>query len=414
MKNTVKIYVLTLIMVLFFSPPTFAQCEPITTAQNQMNLLNTETNDLINDWLDQIRNFIYDDLKVTATEEVIERFDEFHDNVLLALNEWAEALLLEMKEMTKQLSLVRIDQSKELGHQMDARVQNETVVMGQRKEVEAIRDMAPADTTCEVDSTAIGLSKGHKMARGIARGLANDAALDSTNSAGTPSEFGLGAQLKQMWDDYVALYCWPESGDQGCTTAGTYPGFNNDLPGLLFGDKLTIDMSDPDQQKIARDAQKYLIQPFSPDVIDGSVVDTTAGIQATLQRRAKLARINTVFNLTGQMIGERTGGTGVDTQNMRTVAGTQAADAAVDASYREIMQAVSRERFSNPEYIFRMVNFPAAVVREKNAINAIRLQQMSDLYKRLEEMLWTEAAILAAKLDRRMPDSAVETKPLRP
>jgi hypothetical protein len=103
------------------------------------------------------------------------------------------------------------------------------------------------------------------------------------------------------------------------------------------------------------------------------------------------------------MAGERIGGTGVDTSTVRQKSGTQTADASTDASYREIATAATRDRFTDPEYLFLVANYPEAIVREQGAINAIRLQQLSDLYKRTEELVFVEAAMLGSLLDQNVP-----------
>jgi hypothetical protein len=53
-----------------------------------------------------------------------------------------------------------------------------------------------------------------------------------------------------------------------------------------------------------------------------------------------------------------------------------------------------------------MVNAPEEVVREQGAINALKMQQMNDLYKRLEEMVFMEAATFAEELDGAIPGRA--------
>ncbi len=47
-----------------------------------------------------------------------------------------------------------------------------------------------------------------------------------------------------------------------------------------------------------------------------------------------------------------------------------------------------------------MVNEPEAVVKEQGSINAIKMQQMNDIYKRWEELLFMSAAQYASSLDQ--------------
>jgi hypothetical protein len=200
----------------------------------------------------------------------------------------------------------------------------------------------------------------------------------------------------------------------GCGgTPGTRAGEHTDIPSLLWGDKQTIDVSDAETQQVINAALRYLISPVTPDPIAEDVVNTPQGREALLQRRAQAGRVNTVYMVMSQMISERIGGSGVDTSEVRTAAGLPPADAATDASYREILNAVNKDRFHNPEYVVRIVSNPEQVVREKGAVTALLMQQMNDLYKRMEEMVFMEASVYAGELDGRVPSQPTFRLPTR-
>ena len=173
-------------------------------------------------------------------------------------------------------------------------------------------------------------------------------------------------------------------------------------------------MNTAENRELVETVTRNIAGPFAPEPMGADVVRSATGVQATIERRAKRARQNTITNTIGQMMGERAGGTGANTQDLRAGAGTPSENASTDASYREIQQATMRERYMDPEYLFRVVNYPATVVRETGAINAQKLQLLSDLYKRAEEMVWIEGAVLGTQLDQRMPGAAVGSTPLRP
>lgn len=395
--------------------PAQAQCENPGTATAAINALVVADNLHIGQYLTQELNFTNHDLQQTATTEVLDRFKQFNDNILGWLNDWWGARLLPaMKDMSKQLGTSEIDQSRAVGAMVDAQIQSETTAQVQGMAIDAQRETTPSETACQIDTLGVGQSKGYRVARAAAGAIAREATgATVSNRQGSSGARGRGAQMSVMYDDYKTEFCDPASGDQGCAAAGTMAGMNNDLPALLWGEKQTIDLSSPSGKKAVEAATRNIAGPFADEPLPKAAEGSYQVNEAILQRRAKAARMNTIYNTLGQMVGERIGGTGVNTQDIRGAAGTQATNASTDASYREIAEAATRARFSDPEYLFRMVNYPATVVREQGAVNALRLQQLSDLFKRTEEMMWIESAVLGTMLDARVPGRAVGSQRVR-
>ena len=142
--------------------------------------------------------------------------------------------------------------------------------------------------------------------------------------------------------------------------------------------------------------------PLPPNPIPSDQVTTAAGKQEMMLRRSMRARQDTVYNALGQMLGQRVGAPGgADTRDVQTAAGKKDEDVAEEGSYRETQEAISGDRFTNPEFLFQVVNYPATLVREMGAINALRLMQLSDLYQRTEDLVWMEGAVLGKMLDDR-------------
>jgi hypothetical protein len=396
-------------------------CENPASAQNNMNLLFQHLIDTLNDYITQEKSLIDEKITETATYEMMLRLWEFDTNIRTGLSRlWQDKWLPAMMDMTKQLSAIQIDQSRMVGSLMDAELVNENIQLKQQKQIEAFRRYQPNETVCQMDSLmrndaancdpaeGCGPTMAQRMATAMTAGYAKEDTERRGNYVGTPGEFGTARYQQYMWDEYVTYWCDPAAGNQGCTAPGTpgYQGKHVDLPGLLWGDKQTIDMSVPNNRLMVKAVQRYFISPLVPDPVPPGAVNTPQGQQALLDRRSTEARYNAVFNVVSRMISERSSGSKIDTSSVRTAAGLPAANASSDASYREIMEALTRDRFHSPEYIVRMVNAPEEVVREQGAINALKMQQMNDLYKRLEEMVFMEAATFAEELDGAIPGRA--------
>jgi len=399
-----------------FPSRAMAQCEDPASATSSLTQMVQDNIRHINNFINQEYNFIDEDLSTTAVDEVASRFDEFEDTVYPFMNDWWENRFEPaMKEQTKQLSMAQVDQSRQLGAILDSTATLESKRNSEKMELEAHRRYEPSPQSCQVDTVGPSQTKTSRLARKLARGFQQDELPRGLNATGSPSANGRGSERKAQWDDFVARYCDFDHGDQGCTANGTMPGKHADLPGLLWGEKQTIDMTNADTRKLVTDVQSYLINPASLDPLSPVVINTPAGKENFLMRRSRQARLNTVYTAIGQMIGERVGNptpagggatnTNVNTQDMFTATGVAPANASPTPSYREMQDAMTRARYYNPDYIVKMMQSPEQVVREQGSINAMRLQQLNDLYKRQEEMVAMEAASYASRLDKRVPSS---------
>jgi hypothetical protein len=117
------------------------------------------------------------------------------------------------------------------------------------------------------------------------------------------------------------------------------------------------------------------------------------------------------------MMSERLGGSLVNVSVMRAAAGIPAEDTApgilpnVGASYREVSEAMTRDRFDDPQYLVRMLGDPVQVARERNVLSALRLQTMNDIYRRQEELLFMESAEYGRDLNSQIPRAITARTP---
>lgn len=406
--------------------PAQAQCEQASNASSNLGQLASDIRDKILDFINQEMDFIDEDLTNTATYEMLLRLYEFDTNIRAGLSSWWQNdFLPALMDMTKQLSAAPMDQSRQLGSLVDAELLNEGIMAKRDAQVEARRRYVPNELTCQVDSmmrvnagcpaTGCGPSKVERMATAMTSGYAQEDQLRRSNATGSTAERGEAAELNELWGDFCNTYYDPARGNQGCGTLPAAPAITRQrhlsLPEILWGDKLTYDMSVAENRKVFIDVQRYMLSPTSMDPIPQSVLATPQGREQMLYRRSRNARLNTVYNVVGQMLSERASGSEIDPSALRLAGGVPAADAytgAGGASYRELMEALTKDRFHNPEYIVRMVNAPEEIVREQGSINALKLQQMGDIYRRMEEMVVMEASVFAAELDYRKPTEGRE------
>jgi hypothetical protein len=393
-----------------------AQCENSMTASATFNQMAQDIARDINQFIEQEENFMEDKITNTAKNEVITRLEEFDQNIREGLSTWwREHFEPALKEMTTQIHASQIDQTRVLGSLLDAQAQNEAMQEKARREMQAQYRYKENELTCQIDTVAQGQTRAIRMARAAARALAKDSQPRRMNAAGTEAVRGQGAEQRERWEEYISRFCDPDKGGQGCNgTAGDLAGRHVDLPRLLWADQLTLDMTAPDNTVVVNAVMKYMLAPQSQKPVPAEMVTSGVGQQELLRQRTVVARQNTIYNAVAMMIGKRMSGSGVNTQEMREAAGLPPMSESTDASYAEIMHAVTKDRFHNPEYVVRLVQNPEQVVREQGAVNAVRLQQLNDFYKRAEEMVFMEAAAYAAQLDNRIPKPDIRAVPIKP
>jgi hypothetical protein len=420
LRRGAAVLAVVLILGVFQPGRVFAQCENMGSAVSSLTTLATQDTNNLNSYISQEKSFIEKTLSKTASFEMEARLEEFDGNINAWLADWwKNRLQPSMKDMTKQLSVAQIQQTMTVGMVMDAQLVDETLKKKEELMDEARRRYSPSELTCQSTSVGNGQTKAYQMSRAINRGFAKDISKQNGNTVGTPSASGRGAEIKVHWKEFVDKFCDNTKGDQGCTTAGTRAGMHKDMPALLWGDKQTINLKDdPDNAIMVQAALRYLVYPASPDPIPPGAVDSSPGHQAILDRRADQARSNAALNAVGQMLSERVGvkqdsGMNSTFRLLRQASGISDENISPDPSYAEIRDAVTKDRFLDPQYIINMISSPEQVVREQASINATRLQLMNDLYRRSEEALFMEAAAYSFDLDKQMPPSAVQAVPMK-
>ncbi len=407
----------------------------------------------INAFIANIEAFIFNDLTLTSTWQVLSRIDEFGTNIWPPMNAWWEAFYPALPPMVAQLSAARPDQTRALGAMLDAQLTNESITKKYEKQLESRKRYTPSELSCQIDTLAFSQVKNYQMLRALTRGFVMDELPRRGNTIGTVSENGPGKEMEPfnqiawlldpvnepigLWPEYQEYLCnFPI--DQGCEwwggmwawLTGRFGTFK-DIPDLLWGSQQTL-FWNPANLVMAhydilmiRASLRYLIYPRSADPIYPTAVDSPEGHRAILTRRAEQARVNTIYNTVGQMLSEHIGHSNLDNpipvpwppwtaawpwlgndgQYIDAIierGGMHANERKKDASYREMQEALVRFKHYNPTYSLRLIESTEQLTREQITTNALRLQIMSDVYRRLEERLFMEAAIYARDLDKQI------------
>lgn len=495
-------------------PPVGFNCELKTGADAAMDWYKNAAEADFNAFIQELTKFIDLDLNRTATAEILTRLGEYDKNLYPPLNEWWDdgngdgkkynasgepvldakkdqvedpdnkcdgdanpctSTLPALKAMTRQIGVVKVQQTMMIGAMLDAKMLNERLHARERTMAVTMPRYTPTETSCTVDGMGNAFIRMERMSNVLTAALTREDTLRRNNhvplpmvaaaahgegflirkaeAAAPPPELqplavGFAGQLALLWKEFCTKYYDPARGDQGCdpavyTTPAVYPGKNTDLSGFLWGDNQTINMNDtPNMDNLANltAALRTLISPFAPDPIAATALNAVQGQEEAMARRARDARLNTVWNVMAQLASERASGGGrnidpavnpatdpskgaADPEAIRQAAGF-APDPNVayipagqiaenqggtpanpnheggGPSYSTLREAMVKDRYFNPAYAIRLVNQPSAVVREDLAVQAAQAQITNDLYKRTEEMVFMEAASFADDLDK--------------
>lgn len=405
------------------SPPAAGgACETPMSAGTAISKLIAEEAKMITKFETDMVRFITEDFD-TATQELVDRFNEFDENVRRAIkNWWEDGYLPALKEMTKQLSTARPDQSLSMGMMEEAKGQVETQRLMQEKMVEQDRRMRTSDLMCPVATVAPALGETERMSRAVANVVTIGSSKIRRAQTGSVSEHGRGGERNAQWKVYKDNFCDPNdnNGASGCAVAGPMAGKDTDVNSLLWGEKQTIDMATPvigaQNELLVNTALQNMLAPVSPEPIPPSVLQTAQGQREMLKRRSLEARMRTAYNVMARMIGQRTGGKPRPEAAAVRAAGLNPGDLSVvstNPSYKELMDTMTRDRHRDPAYITKLIDNPENILREQGSIKALQLQQMNEIYKRQEELLALTAASLSHDLDRESAGDALSASPVK-
>jgi cell wall-associated NlpC family hydrolase len=103
---------------------------------------------------------------------------------------------------------------------------------------------------------------------------------------------------------------------------------------------------------------------------------------------------------------------GVNIRDIRVKAGVDEVLASSNPSYNEIMVAMTKERFIDPEYFIKMQGNTGSIKQEQTAINAYITMQYQDIYRLQEQINALLAARASLKFDSAPKSSQTSSVPM--
>ena len=364
-----------------------------------------------------------------------------------ALGKWWTAFLQALKDMTAQLYSYRIFETWQLGHMMDAQDVNKAARMEQEQRLATHEEVQPNESTCVAGSFSTGITQSSLSSTQLTQGFkqeldrraqgAVEAPVGSPPAVVTPPGMTPALDLNTRWTQYCNEFNDPvnnNAGNNACVNpaapqAGGMLNGDVSVEGFLLKD--TINMQNPHERAAAQALLINLVQPTIQERLPDSVVLTPLGHEHILKQQHLDAVNNIAADVVASIISRRsaildpTDQKYIDIGNqiwgMRTklmipdcstILPTPDAPGVVCASknpsYNEIMLAMTKERFIDPNYFARVQNNPGALKQEQASVDAFTTIQLQDIYKLQEQI----NALLAARASLKVnPDQNVIQAP---
>lgn len=363
------------------------------------------------------------------------------------MNNWNNEMLPDWQNMTAQWNTAIIDKSRTYGSAIDAQNQVETQLAIQAEEFEAREDYATSETTCVVASNTPAMGKGSYIGRALTRGYSSEVTSGGLNTVGTPAENGAVEDTSSRWKMYARHFCDPASnaGNAGCEPSPLpsppapapyspepfYTGLISGPPAVPFRQFTDADISienfllrdtidlDNEEEKLGTYAiLRNLVSPKAPDPIPEIALQENPDAQALLIKRREIQALRDMPQaVISGIIGRRASIPGTDPtvangiRDLRLKAGVDINDISTKPSYNEILLAMTKERFYDPEYFLNVSDMkPAEIKQEQLGVDLLIGVVQQDIYELQEQMNGLLAARASVKINRDSPgeDTAMD------
>ncbi len=351
---------------------------------------------------------------------------------------WYYGMKPSMMDMTDQMSTAAADQNRTFQAGQDAEDEDQVNVGHMEQEQRDQRVFRATENAACVGAGAAGGSGRQQNIAGNMRKAMQQVTLDDgLNRRGTPSAKGRGAKLQARSSTYESTFCDPTDNDGGnnCTGATPVGLYNADaqITKTLYG-TLTIPLHDPTNGPKYEAATKALLDNLTgdptPDPMSAQVMKSAQAQQEFIDRRSYIARMAAIRATPQLGIAWRTPGTRLATwvSALRQEGGAQPTAGATtgpagtcstatdgspcemsdNPSYKEVLHAISIDRFNSGKYANGMTTDESDLEMEKLTIESFYLMQLRDYYELLERMgltLAVQVSILADQMPATVPQA---------
>lgn len=344
-------------------------------------------------------------------QAALEKINMVEENMIMWWDTmWDYNLRPGLQSMTRQVNTDAVEQIVNTSNIQDAEQIAETKKTVAIKEAETKQELAIADNGCAVATVSGGLGSATALSKAMRKGFQNRAAHRGSNRRGSPGASGTTAVLKEQADTFESTFCDPNDngGENLCGTTAKPEFYNADtkVTEMLYN-KLTIPVTDDNYLATTEAILDNMVGTAAAEVIPNSVMKTSSGQERWMNRRSYLARHAAVSSVPNALIGWRMPGAGPQLANwvkeLRAGSGSipmvAQSELSENPSYREVMHALTVDRFNSAEYAGSLTASSTALEMEKLTLSTFYLMMLRDYYDLLERTALTLAVDLSVRAD---------------
>jgi hypothetical protein len=346
---------------------------------------------------------------------------------------WYYNFLPGLQGMTREIKIGLAQQVMQKGSNADA---SSLLTIARALNKHEIEDRVdPGEQVCVAATSAGGFTRSVGFSRLMRQAWEYDSLASglntTTDSKGAPypgAHSAIGS-YQQMYKNYHDIFCDPNGngGNNNCGASTTLKPslYNADVQPIKYiYNSLTIpvDVADnpaqgPMVEKAINDIISNMVGLPAADPMLASALVTPQGRQAYLSRRSYVARYAAIRSVPDIVASWRMPGSqmGAFVDDLRENAGVDIQRVSRNPSYKEIMHAVSVDRFESGRYAANMLTDSNKVEMEKLNLSVFYLMQLRDYYELLERTalaLAVQVSILSEQQIQALPD-IYSTAPLK-
>ncbi len=324
---------------------------------------------------------------------------------------WVYNLQPGLRKMTTQMNTDIIQQTQDMHKAEDVRATNEAKTESAQQEADDKKTVPVDDTSCAAATASGGLGRAVSFSKAMRGGLQNRSSDAGSNRRGTRGAMGRASITKEKSDTYESTFCDPDdNGGQNICGKDVDPKFYNadtKATEILFN-KLTIPVTNEKYQAATEAIVENLTGNPAAEPMAEGVLNGAAGREQFLMRRSWLARYAAAGSVPRMVAGVRMPGAGPDmakwiAELRRGGAATPFitnSDLSANPSYREILHALTVDRFNSTTYANSLIADRNTIEMEKLSLSTFQLMLLREYYELLERTALTLAVQVSMMADQ--------------
>ncbi len=306
---------------------------------------------------------------------------------------WNASILPGLKKMSTQIAVMTVDSNRKNQSFFDARDMAETITEKELQIAKSKLDHSGSEIAAISSTMAKGSSKGNSFSRAARNAINKNNINIGINKMGNFGSHSAIAFEGRRNKEYKNTFCDPSDSSGRNKCGDTDPNFYNadTRPTKYIYNTLTIPIN-PDvddkghMEKTLNHLGLNLFGSPAMNPLPKSEIVSNTGQAKFLDRRSYVARHSAVRSVQNLIAGWRIPGSKIGSElgELRKASQIPEEQISTNPSYKEIMHALTVDRFNSGHYARDLISTPANIEMEKLVLDTLYLTQLRDYYELLE------------------------------